>query len=374
MNAKNTPPTGGSKALHGALNALNKKFGAGSVMRMGDAPTPDAVTGISTGCLSLDLETGCGGYPRGRVVEVYGPEASGKTTLTLHAIASCQKAGGTAAFIDAEHALDTVYAQALGINLDDLVIAQPDTGEQGLEICEQLAGSGAVDLVVVDSVAALVPRAEVEGSMEDTQVGLQARLMSKALRKITGVAHRNGTTVIFINQLRQKIGVTFGPSEVTSGGNALKFYASLRLDIRRIGRLMDGEKNVGNRTRVKMVKNKLAPPFRKVEFDIIFGKGICASGDLLDLGEQHGLVSKAGSWYSAGDVRLGQGRENARKAIDDDPKLAARLRAGVLEAVAPPDLDLPVAELPANSQPAEAADGAPRPGKAAKSTKAAKAA
>jgi len=365
MNAKNTTPGGRSQALHGALNALNKKFGAGSVMRMGDAPAPDAITGISTGCLSLDLDTGCGGYPRGRVVEVYGPESSGKTTLTLHAIASCQKAGGTAAFIDAEHALDTAYAQALGINLDDLVIAQPDTGEQGLEICEQLAASGAVDLVVVDSVAALVPRAEVEGTMEDTQVGLQARLMSKALRKITGVANRNGTTVIFINQLRQKIGVTFGPSEVTSGGNALKFYASLRLDIRRIGRLMDGENNVGNRTRVKMVKNKLAPPFRKVEFDIIFGKGICASGDLLDLGEKHGLVTKAGSWYSAGDVRLGQGRENARKTLDDDPKLAARLRAGVLAAVAPPDLDATV-PAPANDE--------PRSAKSTKSTKAAKAA
>lgn len=326
MNA--TPDTQRETALRSALTSISKRYGSTAVMRLGDKSTA-AVPAISTGCLSLDLATGCGGYARGRVVEIYGPESSGKTTLTLHAIASCQQAGGTAAFVDAEHALDPTYAKALGVNTDDLLVAQPDYGEQALEITEQLVQSGAVDLVVVDSVAALVPRAELEGTMEDTQVGLQARMMSKALRKITGHASRSGTTVIFINQLRQKIGVMFGPSETTTGGNALKFYCSLRLDIRRIGRISEGDHTKGNRTRVRVVKNKLAPPFRKVEFDILYGTGISQSGDLLDIGEEHGCVARAGSWYSFGDTRLGQGRENARRALDDN----AELRASLISAV-----------------------------------------
>lgn len=364
MNAKNPDAAGRDQALHGALNALNKKFGAGSVMRLGDAPAPEAIRGIPTGCLSLDLDTGCGGYPRGRVVEIYGPESSGKTTLTLHAIASCQAQGGVAAFVDAEHALDPTYAAALGVNLDDLIVSQPDHGEQALEICEQLAASGAVDLIVVDSVAALVPRVEVEGTMEDQQVGLQARLMSKALRKITGVANRNGVCVVFINQLRQKIGVVFGPSEVTSGGNALKFYASMRLDIRRIGKLQSSSGEIiGNRTRVKMVKNKLAPPFRKTEFDIVYGHGICAAGDLLDLGLEHGIVAKAGSWFSMGETRLGQGRENVRDALKADPALAARLREAVLAAVMPPDVS--DAPAPAEAEATEATGKGKRSKKAA---------
>ena len=328
--AQNPDAARRTRALNATIATLDKKYGRGAVMRLGEVPAHDALGGFSTGSLSLDLATGCGGYPRGRVVEIYGPESSGKTTLTLHAIAACQAAGGVAAFIDAEHAMDPTYAKALGVNIDELVIAQPDFGEQGLEICEQLVASGGVDLVVLDSVAALVPRTELEGTMEDQQVGLQARMMSKALRKITGIANRNGTCVIFINQLRQKIGVTFGPSEVTTGGNALKFYASLRLDVRRIGRIGDRDNAVGNRTRVKVAKNKLAPPFRKVEFDILFGKGISLAGDLLDLAEEHGIVSRAGSWYSLGDRRLGQGRDNARKLIEGDAELAERLRAEVM--------------------------------------------
>lgn len=321
-------------ALQATLNTLSKRYGAGALMRLGDR-SAEAVPAISTGCLSLDLATGCGGYARGRVVEIYGPESSGKTTLTLHAIASCQAAGGLAAFVDAEHALDPVYAKKLGVDTDNLLVSQPDYGEQALEITEQLVQSGAVDLVVVDSVAALVPKTELEGTMEDTQVGLQARMMSKALRKITGHASRSGTTVIFINQLRQKIGVVFGPSEVTTGGNALKFYCSLRLDVRRIGRIADGDQTKGNRTRVKVVKNKLAPPFRKVEFDILYGRGICQAGDLLDLAEAHGLVARAGSWYSCGDTRLGQGREAARTAVRDNADLRAQLTRAVHARLAP---------------------------------------
>ncbi len=330
--------------VNAAMSALTKKYGAGSVMRLGEGGPQVEIGAISTGCPSLDIATGCGGYPKGRVVEIYGPESSGKTTLTLHAIAACQAAGGVAAFIDAEHAMDPIYARKLGVDIDQLLISQPDFGEQALEICEQLVSSGGVDLVVVDSVAALVPRVELEGAMEDQQVGLQARLMSKALRKITGVANRHNTCVIFINQLRQKIGVTFGPSEVTTGGNALKFYASLRVDVRRIGKIADGDEAVGNRTRVKLVKNKLAAPFQKVEFDILFGKGISVSGDILDLGEAHGIVTRSGSWYSFGDTRLGQGRDNARKVLDEDPALMERLRVAVMDVVQPASSPDAVAE------------------------------
>jgi recombination protein RecA len=330
--------------VNAAMSALTKKYGAGSVMRLGEGGPQVEIGAISTGCPSLDIATGCGGYPKGRVVEIYGPESSGKTTLTLHAIAACQAAGGVAAFIDAEHAMDPIYARKLGVDIDQLLISQPDFGEQALEICEQLVSSGGVDLVVVDSVAALVPRVELEGAMEDQQVGLQARLMSKALRKITGVANRHNTCVIFINQLRQKIGVTFGPSEVTTGGNALKFYASLRVDVRRIGKIADGDEAIGNRTRVKLVKNKLAAPFQKVEFDILFGKGISVSGDILDLGEAHGIVTRSGSWYSFGDTRLGQGRDNARKVLDEDPALMERLRVAVMAVVRPAGGPDPVAE------------------------------
>lgn len=314
------------KAMDEALKTIEKQFGKGAIMRLGEREVEKVPT-FPTGCPSLDAALGVGGYPRGRVVEVYGPESSGKTTLTLHAIAECQRAGGTAAFIDAEHALDVQYAAALGVDIKSLLVSQPDTGEQALEITETLVRSGAVDLVVVDSVAALVPKAEIEGEMGDTHVGLQARLMSQALRKLTGITHRTGTTLMFINQLRMKIGVMFGSPETTTGGNALKYYCSVRLDVRRIGSVKNGEVHVGNRTRVKVVKNKLAPPFQKAEFDIRYGTGIDAVGDLLDTASEADVVEKAGAYYRFDGNTIGQGREKARLALIEDPKLVAAIRA-----------------------------------------------
>ena len=312
------------QALDFALQQIHKKCGQGAIMMLGDKESRK-VDVIETGSLSLDKALGIGGLPRARVVEVYGPEASGKTTLTLHAIANAQKNGGVAAFIDAEHALDPTYAEKLGVDLDNLLVSQPDSGEQALEICEMLVASSAVDIVVIDSVAALVPRAELEGSMGDSHIGLQARLMSQALRKLTGVIHRSKTTVVFINQIREKIGVMFGSPETTSGGRALKFYASIRLDIRRIGAIKTDGDVSGNRTVVKVVKNKMAPPFRKAEFDIIFNVGISYHGDILDLGVEEGLVSRAGTWYSLGKERIGQGRERAVQFLRDHPELSGRL-------------------------------------------------
>ena len=309
------------RALAAALGQIERQFGKGSVMRMGDR-TVEAVETIGTGSLMLDIALGIGGLPKGRVVEIYGPESSGKTTLTLQAIAECQKAGGTCAFIDAEHALDPIYAQKLGVNLDDLYLSQPDTGEQALEIADMLVRSNAVDMVVVDSVAALTPKAEIEGEMGDQLPGLQARLMSQALRKLTATIKKTNCMVIFINQIRMKIGVMFGNPETTTGGNALKFYASVRLDIRRTGSIKDRDEVVGNATRVKVVKNKVAPPFRQVEFDIMYGEGISKVGELIDLGIKAGVVEKSGSWYSYGDERIGQGRENAKQYLRDNPEAA----------------------------------------------------
>ena len=316
------------RALTAALGQIEKQFGKGTVMRMGDRPS-DSVDAVSTGSLALDVALGIGGLPRGRVVEIYGPESSGKTTLTLQVIAQAQKAGGTAAFIDAEHALDPSYAEKLGVNIDDLLVSQPDTGEQALEIADMLVRSGAVDVVVVDSVAALTPKAELEGEMGDSHVGLQARLMSQALRKLTGTLSKSNTCLIFINQIRLKIGVMFGNPETTSGGNALKFYASMRLDIRRISALKDGTGVVGSRTRVKVVKNKLAAPFREAEFDIMYGTGISREGDLVDLGVDLGIIDKSGAWFSYEGERLGQGRENAKQTLADNAELARQIDAKV---------------------------------------------
>ncbi|MFC4291886.1 recombinase RecA [Sphingorhabdus arenilitoris] len=316
------------KALEAALAQIDRAFGKGSAMKLGsrEAITIDA---ISTGSLGLDIALGIGGLPKGRVIEIYGPESSGKTTLTLHAIAEAQKLGGTAAFIDAEHALDPVYAKKLGVDIDNLIVSQPDTGEQALEIADTLVRSGAIDILVIDSVAALVPRAEIEGEMGDSHVGLQARLMSQALRKITGSISRSNTMVIFINQIRMKIGVMYGSPETTTGGNALKFYASVRLDIRRTGQVKDREDIVGNATRVKVVKNKVAPPFKQVEFDIMYGTGISKTGELLDLGVKAGLVEKSGSWFSYDSVRIGQGRENSKQWLLDNPEMADKLEAAI---------------------------------------------
>jgi recombination protein RecA len=313
------------KALAAALSQIEKQFGKGSVMRLGDAETVPDMEVVSTGSLGLDVALGVGGLPRGRVVEIYGPESSGKTTLMLSAIAQAQKVGGVAAFVDAEHALDPSYAEKLGVNLQDLLVSQPDTGEQALEITDMLVRSGAVDIVVIDSVAALTPRAEIEGEMGEMQVGLHARLMSQALRKLTGNIKRSNTIVVFINQIRMKIGVMFGSPETTTGGNALKFYSSVRLDIRRIGAIKTGEEVVGNQTRVKVVKNKVAPPFREAEFEIIYGKGISREGELVDLGVVHGLVDKSGSWYSYNGERIGQGKDNVRNYLLEHPEIAAEI-------------------------------------------------
>jgi recombination protein RecA len=320
-----------AKALSAALGQIEKQFGKGAVMRLGDAERVQTIDAVPTGSLGLDVALGIGGLPRGRVVEIYGPEASGKTTLALQAVAEVQKAGGTAAFVDAEHALDPNYAQRLGVNVDDLLVSQPDTGEQALEITDMLVRSGAVGTVVIDSVAALTPKAEIEGEMGDSHMGLQARLMSQALRKLTGNIKRSNTLVIFINQIRMKIGVMFGNPETTTGGNALKFYASVRLDIRRIGAIKKGEEIIGNQTRVKVVKNKLAPPFRKCEFDILYNEGISKEGELIDLGVAEGIVDKSGAWYSYNRDRIGQGRDNARQFLKDKPEIAAEIEARIRE-------------------------------------------
>ena len=317
-----------NKALEAAVSQIERAFGKGSVMKLGQRETVDAEV-ISTGSLGLDIGLGIGGLPKGRIIEIYGPESSGKTTLALHVVAEAQKNGGTCAFIDAEHALDPSYAKKLGVNIDDLLISQPDGGEQALEITDTLVRSGAVDVLVVDSVAALVPRAELEGEMGDHHVGLQARLMSQALRKLTASVARSNTMVIFINQIRMKIGVMFGNPETTTGGNALKFYSSMRLEIRRIGAIKDREEIVGNQTRVKVVKNKLAPPFKMIEFDIMYGEGISKMGELLDLGTKAGLVEKSGSWYSYNSERIGQGRENSKQFMRDNPEKAAELEAAI---------------------------------------------
>jgi recombination protein RecA len=318
------------KAIELTLATIEKQFGKGAIMRMGDQNTPVAPVGtISTGSIGLDIALGIGGIPRGRIVEIYGPESSGKTTLTLHAVAEAQKKGGVCAFVDAEHALDIAYARKLGVNTADLLIAQPDTGEQALEITDMLVRSNAVDLVVIDSVAALVPKAEIEGEMGDSHVGLQARLMSQALRKLTGSISKSKTCVIFINQIRMKIGVMFGSPETTTGGNALKFYASQRLDIRRVGSIKKGEDNIGNRTRVRVVKNKMAPPFKEVEFDILYGVGISKTGELVDLGSDLGIVDKSGAWYTFNGERIGQGRDNARIFLDEHPDVSDKVEAQI---------------------------------------------
>ena len=318
------------KAVKEAMGQIEKQFGKGAIMAMGEHATPQDIAVIPTGCPSLDRALGCGGYPRGRIVEIYGPESSGKTTLTLHAIAECQKRGGVAAFIDAEHALDVQYARKLGVKIEDLLVSQPDTGEQALEILETLVRSGAIDLIVIDSVAALVPKAEIEGDMGDSHVGLQARLMSQALRKITGLVHRTETTVMFINQLRMKIGVMFGSPETTTGGHALKYYSSLRLDIRRIGSVKNGDEVVGNRTKVKVVKNKLAPPFKSLEFDIRYGTGIDAVGDLIDLAVGQDVLKKSGSYYSFDGKSIAQGRERVREALISDPTLLESIQSALV--------------------------------------------
>ncbi len=318
--------TNKEKALEAALGQIERQFGKGTVMRMGDTDRV-AMPAISTGCLSLDIALGIGGLPKGRIVEIYGPESSGKTTMTLHAIAECQKAGGIAAFIDAEHALDPIYAEKLGINLDQLIVSQPDTGEQALEICDMLVRSGAVDIVVIDSVAALVPKAEIDGEMGDSHMGLQARLLSQAMRKLTGSIKQTNTLVVFINQIRMKIGVMFGNPETTTGGNALKFYASVRMDIRRIGAVKDGDEVVGNETRVKVVKNKVAPPFKQAEFQILYNKGVNRTGEIVDLGVKIGVVEKSGAWYAYKGDKIGQGKANAGKFLEENPLVSAEIEA-----------------------------------------------
>ncbi|MBT8041196.1 MAG: recombinase RecA [Xanthomonadales bacterium] len=339
------------QALAAALQQIERQFGKGAIMRMGDGTAADGIGVVSTGSLTLDTALGIGGLPKGRVVEIYGPESSGKTTLTLHAIAECQKAGGTTAFVDAEHALDPSYAEKLGVNVEDLLVSQPDTGEQALEIVDMLVRSGAVDMVVIDSVAALTPKAEIEGDMGDSHVGLQARLMSQALRKLTGNIKRSNCMVVFINQIRMKIGVMFGSPETTTGGNALKFYSTVRLDIRRIGALKKGDEVVGNQTRVKVVKNKLAPPFKKAEFEILYGEGISREGEIIELGVNHGFIDKAGAWYSYNGDRIGQGKENVRQFLKDNPKMAdeidAKIRAEMMPDKAPKPAAKPEPEAPA---------------------------
>lgn len=316
------------KALKLTMDRMDKAYGKGTVMKMGDAPVIE-VESIPTGSLTLDIALGVGGYPTGRVVEIYGPESSGKTTLTLHAIAECQRKGGIAAFIDAEHAFDRTYAENLGVNTDELIVSQPDNGEQALEIADNLVRSGAIDILIIDSVAALTPKAEIEGEMGDARVGLQARLMSQALRKLTGTISKTNCCVIFINQLREKIGVMFGSPETTTGGNALKFYSSVRLDIRRSTQIKDGDRVMGNRTRVKVVKNKVAPPFRLAEFDIMYGQGISKAGELIDLGVEHDILTKSGSWFSYGETRLGQGRDTVKQLFVDNPELAEEVEVKI---------------------------------------------
>ena len=342
------------KALAQALGQIEKQFGKGSVMRMGDGTSIRDIEAISTGSIGLDVALGIGGLPKGRVVEIYGPESSGKTTLTLQVVAESQKIGGTAAFIDAEHALDPNYAEKLGVNVDELLVSQPDTGEQALEITDMLVRSGAVDIIVIDSVAALTPKAEIEGEMGDSHMGLQARLMSQALRKLTANIKRSNVMVIFINQIRMKIGVMFGSPETTTGGNALKFYASVRLDIRRIGAIKKGDEVIGNQTRVKVVKNKVAPPFKQAEFEILYGYGISRLGELIDLGVQHDIVNKAGSWYSYGDDRIGQGKDNAREFLKEHPEMADEIERKVRAILMPP----PVVAVP-DAAPVDAADDEP---------------
>ena len=358
-----------SKAIELAIQSIEKQFGKGSIMRLGekDVMPSQEVAAVPTGSLGLDIALGIGGLPRGRIVEIYGPEASGKTTLTLHAVAQVQKQGGIAAFVDAEHALDVAYARKLGVKTDDLLISQPDTGEQALEIADMLVRSGGVDLVVVDSVAALVPRAEIEGEMGDSHMGLQARLMSQALRKLTGSINRSKTLVIFINQIRMKIGVMFGNPETTTGGNALKFYSSVRLDIRRIQAIKDGENVIGNRTRVKVVKNKMAPPFKEVEFDIIYGEGISAEGDLLDVASNIGVIEKSGTWFTYKDERIGQGRENAKQWLRDHPEAMPKVREEVLKKTGV----IKTAQAPAGAEAAGKPQAAAAPMNAAKAAQAA---
>jgi recombination protein RecA len=331
------------KALQLTMEKLDKAYGKGTVMKLGDAPIVD-IDVIQTGSITLDLALGINGFPKGRVVEIYGPESSGKTTLAIHAIAECQKNGGIAAFIDAEHAFDQFYAQKLGVDVGNLLISQPDNGEQALEIADNLIRSGAVDLVVIDSVAALTPKAEIEGEMGDSQMGLQARLMSKALRKLTGSINKAGTCCIFINQLREKIGVMFGNPETTTGGNALKFYASVRIDIRRASQIKDGDEIIGNRVKVKVVKNKLAPPFRKAEFDIMYGTGISKVGEIVDLGVELNILKKSGSWFSYGETRLGQGRDSVKQLILDNPELMLELELKIKDALATPGTVVPMLE------------------------------
>jgi recombination protein RecA len=333
------------KALAAALGQIEKQFGKGSVMRLGDNPMSRDVDVVSTGSIGLDVALGIGGVPKGRVVEIYGPESSGKTTLTLQIVAEAQKMGGTAAFVDAEHALDPSYAEHLGVNVDELLVSQPDTGEQALEITDMLVRSGAVDVIIVDSVAALTPKAEIEGEMGDSHMGLQARLMSQALRKLTGNIKRSNAMVIFINQIRMKIGVMFGSPETTTGGNALKFYSSVRLDIRRIGAIKKGDEVIGNQTRVKVVKNKVAPPFKMAEFEILYGLGISREGEIIDLGVQHGLIDKAGSWYSYGEDRIGQGKENVREYLKNNPATSAEIEAKIRALLLPDTVDAPDAPV-----------------------------
>jgi recombination protein RecA len=332
------------KALAQALGQIEKQFGKGSVMRLGDGSAASNIEAVSTGSIGLDVALGIGGLPKGRVVEIYGPEASGKTTLTLQVIAEAQKTGGTAAFVDAEHALDPLYAEKLGVNVDELLVSQPDTGEQALEITDMLVRSGAVDVIVVDSVAALTPKAEIEGEMGDSHVGLQARLMSQALRKLTGNINRSNAMVIFINQIRMKIGVMFGSPETTTGGNALKFYSSVRLDIRRIGAIKKGDEVIGNQTRVKVVKNKVSPPFKMAEFEILYGEGISREGEIIELGVQHGLIDKAGSWYSYGKDRVGQGKENVRDFLRTNPETAAEVEHKIRAKLLPSTVEAPAAD------------------------------
>ncbi len=347
------------KALAAALGQIEKQFGKGSVMKMGDGSAVRDIDAVSTGSLGLDIALGIGGLPRGRVVEIYGPESSGKTTLTLHVVAEMQKLGGTAAFIDAEHALDPVYAEKLGVDVDELLVSQPDTGEQALEITDMLVRSAAVDVVVIDSVAALTPKAEIEGDMGDSHMGLQARLMSQALRKLTANIKRSNTLVIFINQIRMKIGVMFGNPETTTGGNALKFYSSVRLDIRRIGAIKKGEEILGNETRVKVVKNKVAPPFKQVQFDLLYGEGISREGEIIDLGVKHDIVDKAGAWYSYNGDRIGQGKDNVRNYLKEHPEIAEEIEQKIRAIMLPSDMpEEEIAEEKAKAKAVKAEKGA----------------